>query len=66
MTEKTEEDNINIKENEIIEKPKQKLSPRKQQKKDDKIVFKYIIKLHSKNIGIKASFRRNEKDDRNK
>ena len=46
MTEKTEEDNINIKENEIIEKPKQKLSPRIQLKKDDKIVFKYIIKLH--------------------
>ena len=46
MTEKTEEDNINIKENEIIEKPKPKLSSRKQQKKDDKIVFKYILKLH--------------------
>ena len=46
MTEKTEEDNINIKENEIIEKQKPKLSPRKQQKKDDKIVFKYILKLH--------------------
>lgn len=48
MTEKTEEDNINIKENEIIEKPKQKLSPRKQQKKDDKIVFKYIIQIKLK------------------
>jgi hypothetical protein len=48
MTEKTEEDKINIKENEIIEKPKQKLSPRKQQKKDDKIVFKYIIQIKLK------------------
>ena len=48
MTEKTEEDNINIKENEIIEKPKPKLSPKKQQKKDDKIVFKYIIQIKLK------------------
>ena len=46
MTEKTEEENINIKENEEIEKPKPKLSPRKHHKKDDKIVFIYIIKLN--------------------
>ena len=46
MTEKTEEENINIKENEVIEKTKPKSSPRKQPKKDDKIVFNYIIKLN--------------------
>ena len=46
MTEKTEEENINIKENEVIEKTKPKLSPRKQHKKDDKIVFIYIIILN--------------------
>ena len=46
MTEKTEEENINIKENEAIEKPKPKLSPRKKQRKEYKIVFIYIIKLN--------------------
>ena len=46
MTEKTEEENIDIKENEEIEKPKPKISPRKKQRKDDKIVFIYIIKLN--------------------
>ena len=43
MTEKTEEDNINIKENEVIKETKPKSYPRKQQTKNDKIVFIYII-----------------------
>ena len=42
MIEKKEE-NINIEENEIIENKKQKISPKRLKKPDDKIVFFYII-----------------------